>query len=67
MALLTLYRLYLNPRKRLRNRIIKGVNILGPERIILDPDCGLRMQTPETAYAKLKRLSTAAKTVRDDL
>jgi 5-methyltetrahydropteroyltriglutamate--homocysteine methyltransferase len=53
--------------EEIKNRIIKGVNILGPERIILDPDCGLRMQSPETAYAKLKRLSTAAKTVRDDL
>lgn len=48
-------------------RIWKGIDILGPERILLDPDCGLRMHTPEGAYAKLSRLTAATAAVRTEL
>lgn len=48
-------------------RLWKGIDILGPERILPDPDCGLRMHTPESAYAKLTRLTAAVSEVRKEL
>ncbi|HWQ67785.1 MAG TPA: methionine synthase [Methanospirillum sp.] len=48
-------------------RIRKGVDELGPERLLLDPDCGLRMLPREVAEMKLIRLCEAAGKVRQDL
>ncbi|MDD1724737.1 MAG: methionine synthase [Methanospirillum sp.] len=48
-------------------RIWKGIDILGPERILVDPDCGLRMHSPDGAYVKLSRLTAATATVRTEL
>jgi len=45
-------------------RIRAGVEELGAERLILDPDCGLRMLPQDVAYAKLTRLCKAAAVVR---
>jgi len=50
-----------------KKRLWKGIDILGPERILPDPDCGLRMHTPESAYAKLGRLTKAVSEVRCEL
>lgn len=50
-----------------KQRLLKGIDILGPERILPDPDCGLRMHTPESAYAKLTRLTGVVSEVRQEL
>ncbi|NLV28449.1 MAG: methionine synthase [Methanomicrobiales archaeon] len=50
-----------------KKRLWKGIDIFGPERILVDPDCGLRMHTPESAYAKLTRLTTVVGEVRKEL
>lgn len=50
-----------------RRRLLKGIDILGPERILPDPDCGLRMHTPESAFAKLTRLTGVVSEVRQEL
>ncbi|HOJ97362.1 MAG TPA: methionine synthase [Methanospirillum sp.] len=50
-----------------RRRLLKGIDILGPERILPDPDCGLRMHTPESAFAKLTRLTGVVSEVRREL
>lgn len=50
-----------------RQRLWSGIDILGPERILPDPDCGLRMHTPESAYAKLTRLTGVVAEVRQEL
>ena len=50
-----------------KRRLLKGIDILGPERILPDPDCGLRMHTPESAYAKLTRLTGVVSEVRQEL
>jgi Methionine synthase II (cobalamin-independent) len=34
--------------------IKKGIENLGKENIIADPDCGMRLRTREAAYLKLK-------------
>jgi 5-methyltetrahydropteroyltriglutamate--homocysteine methyltransferase len=49
------------------SRIRKGVDLLGPERLLPDPDCGLRMLPPEVAYAKLSRLCEAVAIVRSEI
>lgn len=50
-----------------KRRLLKGIDILGPERILPDPDCGLRMHTPESAFAKLTRLTGVVSEVRQEL
>jgi len=48
----------------IRKRIEKGVAIFDPKIMLIDPDCGMRMRTRESAYAKLKYMVDAAKEVR---
>jgi len=48
-------------------RIRRGIELFGAENIMVDPDCGLRMHSRETAFAKLSRLAGAAESVRSDL
>jgi 5-methyltetrahydropteroyltriglutamate--homocysteine methyltransferase len=49
------------------SRLRTGVDILGPNRLLPDPDCGLRMLDPGIAYAKLSRLCEAVAVVRSDI
>ena len=57
----------LESKDEVKKRLWKGIDILGPERILPDPDCGLRMHTPESAYAKLTTLTAAVAEVRGEL
>jgi 5-methyltetrahydropteroyltriglutamate--homocysteine methyltransferase len=45
-------------------RIRKGIEIFGAEKMLVDPDCGLRMHTRETAFGKLSNLVQAAGRMR---
>jgi 5-methyltetrahydropteroyltriglutamate--homocysteine methyltransferase len=49
------------------SRILTGVDILGVERLLPDPDCGLRMLPKEAAFAKMTRLCQAVAKVRSDI
>jgi len=49
------------------SRIRTGIDILGPERLIPDPDCGLRMLPADVAFHKLTRLCEAAAALRSEL
>ncbi|MCP1662876.1 MAG: methionine synthase [Methanocalculus sp. MSAO_Arc1] len=51
----------------IKSRIERCIEVFGPENILVDPDCGLRMHTPEGAFAKLSRLGEAARLVRNEL
>ncbi|HJK75105.1 MAG TPA: methionine synthase, partial [Methanocorpusculum sp.] len=51
----------------IEKRIRSCVEVFGEENILIDPDCGLRMHTPEVAFAKLKNMCDAAKNVRAEL
>lgn len=37
-----------------KNLVNKGIDIIGPDNIILDPDCGLKRSSPKIAFEKLK-------------
>jgi 5-methyltetrahydropteroyltriglutamate--homocysteine methyltransferase len=48
----------------IKKRIEKGVEYFDPKILLIDPDCGMRMRSRETAYWKLKNMCDAAKEVR---
>jgi 5-methyltetrahydropteroyltriglutamate--homocysteine methyltransferase len=48
-------------------RIERGIDVLGPEHLLIDPDCGLRMLTREVAFRKLETMVQAADVVRSGL
>ncbi|WP_332448940.1 methionine synthase [Methanoculleus sp.] len=45
-------------------RIEAGIDVFSPEAMLVDPDCGLRMQTRDAALGKLKNMVVAAGLVR---
>jgi len=51
----------------IEDNILKCVDTFGKENILIDPDCGLRMHTPECAYQKLANMCQAVKNVRATL
>ncbi|MDO5844003.1 MAG: methionine synthase, partial [Methanocorpusculum sp.] len=53
--------------EEIERRINSCVEAFGAENILIDPDCGLRMHTPENAFEKLSRMCQAAKRVREEL
>jgi 5-methyltetrahydropteroyltriglutamate--homocysteine methyltransferase len=50
--------------QEIRKRIEKGVEYFDPKILLIDPDCGMRMRSRESAYWKLKNMCTAAREVR---
>jgi len=48
----------------IKKRIEKGVEVFGAKAMLVDPDCGLRMRSRESAFWKLKNMAEAAKEVR---
>lgn len=48
-------------------RIRSGVEAFGPDRMLIDPDCGMRMRTRDAAFAKLSNMVTATRRVRNEL
>lgn len=45
--------------EEIRTLLEKGVEIIGAENMIVDPDCGMRMLPEEVAYQKLKNMTEA--------
>jgi 5-methyltetrahydropteroyltriglutamate--homocysteine methyltransferase len=48
----------------IRKRIEQGVEVFGARSLLVDPDCGLRMRSRESAFWKLKNMAEAAREVR---
>ena len=48
----------------IKKRIEQGVEVFGARSILVDPDCGLRMRSRESAFWKLKNMAEAAREVR---
>lgn len=51
----------------IRDRVERGVEAFGAERLLIDPDCGLRMRSRESAFAKLSHMVEAVRLVRANL
>jgi len=45
----------------------KALQVFEPEKILVDPDCGLKTRTPEEAKAKLKVIVEAVREVKQEL
>jgi 5-methyltetrahydropteroyltriglutamate--homocysteine methyltransferase len=50
-----------------KNRIRQTVELISPEKIYVDPDCGLKTRTWEEAREKLKVIVEAARELREEL
>lgn len=51
----------------IRVRVERGVEAFGAERLLIDPDCGLRMRSRESAFAKLSHMVEGVRAVRAGL
>jgi 5-methyltetrahydropteroyltriglutamate--homocysteine methyltransferase len=54
-------------KERVKAGIEKALTLLPPEKIFVDPDCGLKTRTQEEAFAKLKVMVAARNEVRQKL
>jgi 5-methyltetrahydropteroyltriglutamate--homocysteine methyltransferase len=57
----------IEPVATIRDRISRGLGVLRPDQLLIDPDCGLRMHTRETAFRKLTNMVQATKEIRSEL
>lgn len=48
-------------KEEMENLIKKGIELIGPENMIIDPDCGMRMRSRASAFGKLKNMVEVAK------
>ncbi|HMK53291.1 MAG TPA: methionine synthase, partial [Methanobacteriaceae archaeon] len=47
--------------EEIKNLIMRGIDIVGEENMIIDPDCGMRMLKSAAALGKLKNMTEAVK------
>jgi 5-methyltetrahydropteroyltriglutamate--homocysteine methyltransferase len=47
--------------------ILRGLEVLRPEQMYVDPDCGLKTRTVEEAFAKLEVMVQAVREVREEI
>lgn len=43
--------------------IEKGIDLIGAENMLADPDCGMRMRSRDAAFSKLKSMTSAVKNI----
>ena len=67
LGVLDVHRHDIDSKEKIKRGIKKALEILAPEKIYVDPDCGLKTRTPEEAFAKLKVMVEARNEVRKEL
>jgi 5-methyltetrahydropteroyltriglutamate--homocysteine methyltransferase len=55
----------IEPESLIRERIEKALTIFDPDKLYIDPDCGLKTRSVEEAQAKLRNMVAATHAVRD--
>jgi len=48
-------------KEEVKNLIKRGIELIGAENMIADPDCGMRMRSRDAAFSKLKVMAEAVK------
>ncbi|MDD1677620.1 MAG: methionine synthase [Methanomicrobiales archaeon] len=48
----------------IEKRIEKGVQVFDPDQMVIDPDCGMRMLSRNSAFCKLKNMVEASRAMR---
>ncbi|MEM3421899.1 MAG: cobalamin-independent methionine synthase II family protein, partial [Candidatus Hadarchaeum sp.] len=51
----------------IERRIKRALEVLQPEQLWIDPDCGLKTRSKEEAVAKLKNMVEAVRRARADI
>ena len=51
----------------IKDNILKGLEIVPPERLTVSPDCGLKLLPREVAYGKMENMVTAAREIEAEL
>lgn len=67
LGVLDVHRHEIDSKEKIKHGIEKALELFAPERIYVDPDCGLKTRTPEEAFAKLKVMVEARNEVRKAL
>lgn len=52
--------------EEIKKLIKKGIKIIGEEKIIIDPDCGMRKLPRKVAFSKLKNMVEATNAIQDN-
>jgi 5-methyltetrahydropteroyltriglutamate--homocysteine methyltransferase len=58
---------FIEPPELVRDRILYAARVLGPERVEVNPDCGLRTRTWEVSLEKLKNMVEGARLAEKEL
>ena len=53
-------------KETVKQNLKKALQVFDPEKVLVDPDCGLKTRTPEEAKAKLKVIVEAVKEVKQE-
>ncbi len=53
-------------KEEIKRGILRGLEVLKPEQMYVDPDCGLKTRTEEEAFAKLEAMVAAVREVREE-
>jgi 5-methyltetrahydropteroyltriglutamate--homocysteine methyltransferase len=53
--------------EEIKRGIRLGLEVFPPERLYIDPDCGLKTRTEEEAVAKLRNMMAAVREVKREL
>ncbi len=61
LGVLDIHTDFIEPPELVRDRILHAAGVLGPERIEVNPDCGLRTRTWEVSYEKLRNMVEGAR------
>jgi 5-methyltetrahydropteroyltriglutamate--homocysteine methyltransferase len=68
LGVLDIHSDFVEPPELVRDRILYAVDVLGgPERIQVNPDCGLRTRSWDVVYAKLANMVEGARLAEDVL
>jgi 5-methyltetrahydropteroyltriglutamate--homocysteine methyltransferase len=55
------------PVAEIKENIVKGFEVVPPERLTVSPDCGLKLLPREVAYGKMENMVQAAREVEEEL
>lgn len=55
------------PVAEIKDRIVKGLEVVPPDRLTISPDCGMKLLPRAVAYRKMENMVTAARQVEAEL
>jgi len=51
----------------IKNRVRSALQYVGPEQLLLAPDCGMKYLSRDAAFGKLSNMAEAGRQLRDEL